>query len=201
MKTAVTWMLVICLVPYLTGCEELAGNTLTGRLWDSASGPFNHGPATPPNLNLYQDPQHGDILVQYDELNDQNGAITRRVYLLDANQDRIRASQKPHFVTIKATDRLEPVPVETNPAALMDSTSNLTLHAVVSPDGHEFTLFSNGQIIGPCHLPVYGGVNHFDRVMLTPVTVVGDVVIYSAIAAAIGGVVFLLCWASSQESH
>jgi len=205
MKTPITWVLLACLVPYLTGCAEMMDNylpdhTLTGRLWDSETGGHHYEPANPPELALYQDPGHGDILVVYNEVDHKTGAILRRSYLLDANQDRIVAGKKPHFLDVPATTRLEPIPLETNslPAA---ATNDLQLWGVISPIGGDFTLISNGQVIGPCRLPVYGeGGNHAERILLTPVTVVGDVAIYSAIAAAILGLAYLCAWGATHNS-
>jgi hypothetical protein len=192
MKTLVTWMIIAGSVPFLTGCEGLANHTLTGHLWQEQTGPVHFAPSTPPNLELYKDNQHGDILVEYDELSDKTGHVKRRAYLLDANEERILAAKKPRFVDVHTADHLAIIPVETHSAPGADSTNGILIRAELSPDGQQFTLISVGQSIGPHRLPIYtGSADHFDRFMFTPMTVTGDAVIYGTMAAAIAGVAYL----------
>lgn len=192
MKTLVTWMIIASSVPFLTGCEDMANHTLTGHLWQEQTAPVHYAPSTPPNLKLYQDIQHGDILVEYDELSDKTGQVKHRAYLLDANEERILAAEKPHFVDVHTADHLAIIPVGTNSAPGADSTNNILIRAELSPDGQQFTLISVGQSIGPHRLPIYtGSADHFDRFMFTPMTVTGDAVVYGAMVAAIAGVAYL----------
>jgi hypothetical protein len=198
MKTLVTWMIIASSVPFLTGCEGLANHTLTGHLWQEQTAPVHYAPSTPPNLELYTDFQHGDILVEYDELSDKTGRVKRRAYLLDANEERILAAKKPRFVDVHTADHLAIIPVGTNSAPGADSTNNILIRAELSPDGLQFTLISVGQSIGPHRLPIYtGSADHFDRFMFTPMTVTGDVVVYSAMVGAVAGVVYVYALAES----
>ncbi len=98
-KTAITWLLMGCLVPFFTGCSDLADYSLTGRLWEHETGGANRSlPAPHPNLRLYETADRRDILVIYDETHDDSGVIRRRAYLLNANKARIDEGRGPRFV-------------------------------------------------------------------------------------------------------
>lgn len=186
---------------FVTGCQTGGHDTLTGGMWDSDVA-FNHsGPAASPNLNLYQVPNQQDFLVMYDEEHDGNETITRRAYLLWANQKRVEEERKPHFLEKPKLDGLQAVSVETNSTAAMSSTNAAALRAVLLADLKHFKLISDGREIGIFRLPTY--VNNGDRawrIAVTPVTVAADVTFYTAATVAVLGAVVLYCYANQNPS-
>jgi hypothetical protein len=182
-----TWVLMGCLISFLTGCED----TLTGQLWER-DGALNHsGPAPYPDLKIYQTANHKDFVVQYDEVDEGNAIIKRRAYLLDANEGRVESGRRPHFIRIANLKRLEAIPVETNSAPDAKTTNSAGLRAVMV-DYRHFVVLSNGDEIRSSFLPAY--INRRDqawRIALTPVAVTGDVVIVCAVTAAVLGMIYL----------
>lgn len=200
MKTFITWMIVMCLVPLLSGCENLSDHTLTGHLWDGEADLDHSGPTPHPNLEIYQTSNHKDFLVLYDEVRANDGVIRRRAYLLNANQRRVEAGRHPRFIKVRNLDRLEAVPVETGSLVETNGTPDRGVRVLVQSDERHFTLFSDGREAGSFYLPAY--VNKADRawrVAVTPLAVTADVAIYSTIAAAIVGLAYLAAQASSNN--
>jgi hypothetical protein len=201
MKRFITWLLIVCLAPFLTGCEDLADKSLTGKVWNNLAA--NHdGPAPDPNLKIFQAPDRKDFLVQYDEARDRNATIKRRAYWLYASERRVEKGKKPHFVNPHKADRLQAVKVETNsvPDAIVDSA--LPTGAVLLFDHRHFTLVSNGSDLGTFYLPAYGdGASRAQLVVLTPVAVVGDTVIVLVIVGAVAGVIYLVALCDSNAQY
>ncbi len=192
-RTIITWLLVVCLMPFFNGCEDLADSTLTGRLWDGSGTSDHSAPGPYPHLSMYQTADHKDLLVVYDELNDNNAVIKRRAYLLNANERRIESGHKPRFIGKPGLERLQPVPVETNSVPETNVTNVAGLRVVLLPDHRHFALLASTNEIGIYYLPVY--VNKGERswrIALTPLTLTADVAIYGAVAAVVAGVVYLV---------
>ncbi len=199
-KTTITWVVVACLVPFLTGCEGLSDYSLTGRLWESDRALDHSGPAPHPNLQLYQTSNHKDFLVLYDEEHDNDGVIKRRAYLLKANERRIETGRSPRFIKVRNMDRLEAVSVGTDSLVETNGTRDAGFRVVLKSDERHFTLLADGGEIGSFYLPVY--VNKGDRtwrIMMTPLAVTGDVAIYATLTAAVLGLVYLAAEANSHN--
>jgi len=198
-KTAVTWALIGCLIPVVTGCSEMADYTLTGHLWDETGGANHSEPAPYPNMRLYEADNHKDFLVMYDEVHMNDVVIKRRAYLLKANEKRIEAGHRPHFLSAPDTVSLQAVTILTNSIAGTNMVPAVGLVAVLQPDQRHFTLVSNGGEIGVFCLPAY--VNKGDRawrVAATPFTVTADVAIYAGVVALVVGLAYLAATQASQ---
>ena len=198
-KTAATWLLVGWLIPFITGCSDMADYTLTGHLWDETGGANHSEPAPYPNMRLYQAADHKDFLVLYDEVHMNDVVIKRRAYLLKTNEKRIEAGRRPHFLSAPDTASLQAVTILTNSAAETNVVPAAGLVAVLQPDQRHFTLVSNGGEIGVFYLPAY--VNQGDRawrVAATPFTVTADVAIYAGVVALVVGLAYLAATQASQ---
>ncbi len=210
MKRIVTWLLIACLAPYLTGCQELADHSLTGQLWSSdlATGGKN-SPAPYPNLKLSQASDQKDYLVQYDEFRGKDASIRRRAYWLYANQARIEAGKKPHFVNPNTATGLPAILVETNlvavPGAVSGApesvqtnivsmavtTNGITVRVVLQSDQRHFTVYVNEAEAGTYFLPAYSGSGNMAAVVaLTPATAAVDVAAAAAIVAVLAAVIY-----------
>jgi len=69
-KRGISCLLVVCLVPWMTGCEGL-----TGQLWSGDYGDDHRHAAPEPDLKLSQTPDRKDVLVQYDEMRSKDAKI------------------------------------------------------------------------------------------------------------------------------
>ena len=199
MKKIVSWLLVVCTVPWLAGCAGLPDSTLTGKLWDRNPGPFDHVPALPPNAAFYQTADAKDTLVLYDEARGSGGRTSRRAYLLSANQHRIATGKQPHFVDPHLADNLPRILLETNAIGPSPNAYISPRVVILTSDGRAFSLFANGQEFGPYHLPIYKKAgSDVERAALTPVAVAGDVIFVATVAAAVAGLVSLVGY---SETH
>jgi len=73
-----------------------------------------------------------------------------------------------------------------------------TIYAVVSTNFPQFTLFLGGREQGPYNLPAYEEAGSMARrVSLTPIAVVGDVIVLATFVSGIG---FLIWWAGGGGS-
>lgn len=198
MKTLTAWLLIACLTPYLTGCENLADISLTGRLW-SGDLAYSHNQPTPyPNLQVSQAPK--DYLVQYDEEQDRTAKIRRRAYWLFANEARLEKGEKPRFVSPHKANGLPLVPTETNTVAGGSAAGPPPTMVVLLPDQRHFTLVSNGSVAGTYYLPAYGGgLSKTTLVVLTPLAVIGDVAICAAVVGAAVVIVYVILKGDGQE--
>jgi hypothetical protein len=180
-KRLVFSLIVVCACPWLTGCESVKDKTLTGRLWDGAA--INHGePAGKANLRLYQTMDHKDVLVRYDEELESSGAIKSRAFLLMANKRRLDAGLKPSFLSACDATKIQSTPLQTISSIGPNSPKGEEVQVMVSPDGHHFTLVSEGKEIGSYNLPTYVTTgSKLTRLALTPATVAGDITIYGAL--------------------
>lgn len=191
-KTFISWMLVVCVMPMLTGCDTLREESLTGRLWSSDMATDHDGPAPYPNLQLAQAADHKDVLVQYDEVRDRDAVIRRRAYWLHASEARIAAGKKPRFVDPRKAAKLEPISVETNGAAASLPAASPQVRAVLVSDQRHFILIANGNESGTFFLPAYrDGLSRTELVAVTPLAVLGDAAICTTIVALVVGVLYL----------
>jgi len=193
-------LVVVVLLPGISGCVQVADYTLTGNLWSADYDPDRHFATTNSVPGLFQTKDGKDIMVRYTEGRDRNFGVQRRAYLLHKNQALIDAGKRPDFVNAKRADKLMPIPMlsgsDTNGAADVQY-----LHGVLAADGQHFSLFLDGRESGPYALPAYvTGDRRAERLLLTPLTVAGDIVIYSVVCGAIAGVAFALLYASGKSN-
>lgn len=190
-KRWISWMLVFCVMPWMTGCDSL-----TGRLWSSDIGENNYQAAAEPNLKLSQTPDRKDVMVQYDEVRSKDTKIQRRAYLLFANEKTVAAGKKPQFITGKAVGKMQGFPLAISYMTNLSMVGDLTLRVILEEDKHHFTLVSNGTEIGAYQLPDYMHHSTWIQVVLTPATVTGDVII----CASVVGIFVLYWYCQSQAS-
>ncbi len=196
MKSLITWLLVVCLLPVLTGCQGLSDQSLTVHLWDNLAANHN-GPTPYPNLKISQDSK--DFLVQYDEIRDKNAHVTRRAYWLYASEHRVEKGKRPQFVNPHLADRLQAVTVETSsvPDAIVDSST--PTGAVLLSDHRHFTMMANGNSLGTFCLPTYAdGKSRAELAALTPLTVTVDTAVVAAEVGTVVGVIYLADFVSSN---
>jgi hypothetical protein len=187
-KAVVFYVLIVCLPPLLTGCQEFKDHTLTGQLWDNDMLCYHYQPATNAQIRLFDAPDHKDVLVQYVEEREKNGHTKPRSYLLLVNQSRVEAGSKPRFASRQLAERLEPIPL-----AMETATNGMGLvWAKLSPDMQGFTLVRDGTEVGSYHLPTYlDKEGQVKRLVLTPAMVVVDTAVGVAVVAVIAGVIYL----------
>jgi hypothetical protein len=175
--------LMLCLLPPLTGCEALKEQSLTGRLWNNDLLIDHYEPSTNANLKLFQGPGRREVLVQYDEEREKDGAIRHRAYLLMANEAKVEKFKKPRFVKPGWVDSLEPIPLQAADAAQANPTP--VVWAKPSSDGYSFTLVKDGWESRPYRLPVYRDkLSEMKRVLLTPPAAAVDGTVIAGGAAA-----------------
>src|SRR5687768_10556387 len=172
MRRPLSTLIVLAAALLLNGC-------VTGAVWQHKA---FHAPAPEPRLQLSVAPQAGDILVEYDSLNERTDKVRRHAYLLAANEERVARSQKPHFVDSRDFSGLQPVPVfsEQSVPAIPPS----ALYATTNR--HGFTLHFPRAEPATHSLPVFfDGVTRTRQVLLTPPALVVDATIVGSI---IGGI-------------
>jgi hypothetical protein len=191
MRQVITWLVLVSVVPYLTGCEDLKNQTMTGRLWQG-TGTWDHSEAAmEPGVKIYQTPDKNDFYVCYDEVRENDAVIKRRAYLLKANEARIESDHRPKFSSTSRLDGLQPLPLVTN-VAPTSGDSNTGMLVVLCPDQIHFALLSGPKLIGVYHLPNYvNAKERAKRIALTPLAVTGDAAVYTAVAALLLGVLCL----------
>lgn len=184
MRRPLSTLVVLASALLLNGC-------VTGAVWQHKA---FHAPAPAPRLQLSVAPQAGDILVEYDSLNERTDKVRRHAYLLFANEGRVARGQKPHIIDSRRFSDLQPVPiyseqsVPANPPPALYATTNR----------HGFTLHSPRTEPATHSLPVFfDGVTRTRQVLLTPPALVIDATIVGSI---IGGLV-LYSIAQSETSH
>jgi hypothetical protein len=187
----VTWLSIACLVPWITGCQSLQDYTLTGKLWTGDVGVNHCTPAPEPNLKMSQTPDGKDVVVQYDEIFGDGSKTRKRAYLLLANRN-LAAGHKPRFLRNSKAAKLARTPLETDYLTNSAAAGDTALRAVLMEDLRHFSLVSNGREVGQYALPDYVTASGaWTKSVLTPFTVVGDVVIYAGVAALLAGYGYL----------
>jgi hypothetical protein len=180
MKVRSLLNLMLVMLPLIFG-----GGCATHALWKETSLDAWNEPADGPKLQLYDAPQHKDVLVVYQEYSERHDSVHTRSYWLLKNQKRLEQRRSPEFVGFPYPRHLEPIPVfaETNaPAAGLNAFAS---YAVVGTNQNSFLLYSSAQNGGPYRLPVYNdGIGRTERIALTPLCVVADITI-------VGG--FIVC--------
>jgi hypothetical protein len=161
------------------GCANVDHWTLTGALWDNESLALYREPAIPPHLRLYD--QKSDVVVTYYETSDSSDRRTHRAYNLKSNDERIRQQQKPRFLNTTPESGPE---IPQLPATSNDHPGSL--YVIVSNDEKTFTLVRDGKSEGPYELPVYSLTSGTPaKIALTPVTLIGDTIIYASVIGII----------------
>lgn len=180
MKIANFPRLIFLLLPlaFGSGCA-------TATLWSNLEN--NNGPNQDADLRLYEAKQQKDLLVIYDEHSERKDAVRRRAYFLNAERDRLRRRQQPHFVSTNLAGQFPPVPVfKVLPGT--NTGSAPLLYALYSTNTQSFMLYSNGCAAGQHDLPEYDDpVTRRERIALTPLTVPVDLTL-------VGGCIFLWAW-------
>ena len=170
-------LILVCLMPWLSGC-------ITSALWETTSAD-RWEPANKSNLRLYQTADHKDVLVRYDEALKRNAAIKKsRAFLVFANQHKLDAGKKPSFLSARGAAKIQSTPLEIVPSIDSHSGKNEKILATISSDGSNFTLVSNGRAIGPYDLPAHITTSgKMIRFIMTPPAVVGDATICATFLA------------------
>jgi hypothetical protein len=180
MKTRIVKLLAAACCICCCGCESVREASFTGRLWQ---GEDYVAPAPDPKLALAQTPQ--GILVQYDALYEHSGDLHRRAYFLEANVKRVASGKKPIYI-----DPANAGPQTVIPIIPHSATNGLRpeLYAVCSSNFCTFTIHRQGEVLGPCELPVYKDKQETAaQVALTPLAVTGDVTVVAVVAGYLWG--------------
>ena len=174
MRCNVLLLTVICGCLLVCGCETVKDASLTGRLWNEHDFCV---PSPQPKLTLLA--TTNDVLVEYDEERESDGTIRRRGYLLNVNVSAITSGHKPLFIKGESP-HCSPIPILNLPPS---DQAKVALYAVSkSTNGYPFTLHRDGRDFGPYDLPVYPDKRETaTQVVLTPLTVTGDVSIVGAV--------------------
>jgi hypothetical protein len=172
------FQMMLLLLPLLTG------GCATNALWNKTDLDAWNEPAQNADVRLFDARLKKDFLVVYDEYSERHDSIHTRTYFLNQNQKGVAQGQKPHFVNVRLSHKLPPVPIF---QTLPESNTNFsqTIYAVISANGQSFTIYS-GKVKTDYSLAAYNdGRGRIDRIALTPVAVTADLTI-------VGG--FLGCW-------
>lgn len=155
----------------------LASGCVTHKLWTASALDEWNEPAPNPNLHLFEDARRDDLLVVYNEYSERNATTRTRAFFLKQNQKPLAKHTRPRFVNVHAAEGLPPVPV-----FHLAPPSPPELYAVAEADSPKFTIFSDGEGVGPDELPTYNdGLGQVERVALTPVAATADVAIVSSV--------------------
>ena len=89
----------------------LAGGCVTHKLWSEHTMDEWNEPAANPNLRLFRDERHADVLVIYDEYSNRHYSTNTHAFFLQQNLKPLDEHTHPHFVSTNLASRLPPVPV------------------------------------------------------------------------------------------
>ena len=161
----------------------LAGGCVTSKVWEQGQFARYHDPASPAGLQLFHSSHRQDVLVEYLETRESDGATQRRAYWLDRETTRVEARHKPRFVPLDEAQGLEPIPVlDSGPVPGAPSSGGL--YAVVATNGTSFTLYSPEKALGSFDLPVYRDASgRVKQVLLTPPALAVDLTIVGGVVA------------------
>lgn len=174
----------VLLSAFLATLAFLLGGCATPALWEEGRFARYHEPADSPNLRLFQSNHGSDILVEYDEIREGSESVRHRAYWLEPNAERLTERRKPKFVGDDRARSLEPIPVFMSPAPLFPPAGGGS-YAVISTNGHAFTVFSPDKKMDEYELPVYRDASgRIKQVLLTPATVTADLTIVGGVVAA-----------------
>ena len=152
---------------------------------------FNE-PANRPNTQFYDSTKPRDVLVTYDEINENDDKRPRRrAFYLQENFDQLVAHRKPRFVDPRKADSLKPlVPVDGTinlPGPLTNATASIRMPV----DERQFRVsgLHGGESID-VDLPTYETASgNVVRVLLTPAAVVGDTAVAAVVVSFLAFVV------------
>ena len=177
-------------IVWLPALPLLLAGCATNALWQEGRFASFHEPATPSNLELFRSATKHEVLVGYDEANEQDDVIHHRFYRVNLDRAPFKNPHQPKFEPDDQAARFVPVPIFPGPVTPLFTNS----FYAVSTNGQDFTLFSTTEKIGPYELPVYKDASgRVKQVLLTPVTVVAD-------ATIVGGLLFLWWWSAGGLS-
>ncbi len=183
----------------LTGC-------VTAKVWEPHNFAGFHEPANPANVQLFYSSQRQDVLVEYDEKVGHKGATRRRAYWLEQNQAKEGREERPHFVSLKEAEGLQPIPTARS-IEKAESYPSIGLFAVTT-NSFGFQVYgtsenqNNGPLakvttLGDHELPAYyDSAGRRRKIMLTPPAVVADLSIAAGIAALIAAYAYAQSGAS-----
>jgi hypothetical protein len=158
-----------CLCLCLCGCASVRDASITGRLWHERDFVV---PSPDPQLAFSQTPK--GILVQYNAVTERNGDFYRRAYYLEPNLKRIAAGEKPIFVDPAKAGPQTVIPILPRPS--------IPFCAVCSSNLSTFTIYRQGEVLGPCDLPVFRDPRQkATQIALTPLAVTGDATVVAAV--------------------
>jgi hypothetical protein len=162
---------------------SMLGTGCTVALWRNEMLDTWNEPATDSHMRLYQSQPPEKILVIYDEYCDRRNAMRPRAYWLNENQPQPEHPRTPHFVSTNSAAGLTAIPVFLAPPKPADLPP---LYAVAATNGQSFSLYSGGIKTASYDLPSYNdGTGEVEKVLLTPVTIAGDLTIIGAVAGYI----------------
>jgi hypothetical protein len=162
----------------------LTGGCATNALWNKTDLDAWNEPAHDTDVRLFDAPHKKDFLVVYGEYSERHDSVRPRAYFLSRNQDRVAQGRKPHFVSTRCSDKLQPVQTFHIPPEPSTNFSQ-TRYAVMASNQQSFAIFSGAEK-KEYSLAVYNdGRAQKVRIALTPVAVTADLTI-------VGG--FLGCW-------
>ena len=189
MNSKLSTLVSVVVLGILSGCgtENIC---LTRKLWSEDS---FHVPADPTHIEIRRAKDNSDVAVVYDELGERNGRTSRKAYWVLANARQIQKSQKPRFIPLESTrDLPDAVTLQQFVIHPQSGSDTNALLAVLEHDGRDFSLYRGSQLLGHHGLPLYrDGVAIAQKVILTPLTISGDAVIYGSIVGAVGGYIYL----------
>ena len=170
------------------GCKSVQECSLTCKLWQNDQRSYCE-PLPDPELALFDAASKNDVLVQYSAVSDLHDGVLRRSYFLEANRARILAGKSPHFFHGKPHENWEAIPVNGKRPLVGYSVST---NAYAAAKGKDFTLYRHGQPPESFQLPDYrDDHNALQQVALTPLAVIGDVVIFGSVVGFVAGYEYL----------
>jgi hypothetical protein len=182
-------LLIAVLVTLAAGCESYP---LTYALWKKNELVRHCEPAPNPRLQLFQSINPNDVLVQYDELRERNDAVRRRSFYLYANLRSLEVHHKPHFVSLDKAGGLSPIPVFPVSTVATNVPAAPAFYATISSNGFNFTIHSASGVRSEFHLPAYeDSFTQGQRALLTPLAVVGDVVVGAVVVGSVLGLIWV----------
>src|SRR4029078_4007695 len=81
------------------------------RLWSDSFLSNQYTPADNPGAKAFLKQDQKDVLVTYDEQQEQNDNVMQRAFYVLENQRLLEARKKPHFVSAKSAVGLTEVPI------------------------------------------------------------------------------------------
>jgi hypothetical protein len=160
-------------------CACLLQGCMTHALWTGQLTETFNSPSSPTHLAVFDVPERGDLLVQYDELGPWNDRPRVRQYFVKENAERLQSGKTPIFVPGVPVEAI-PLPVSTNSSVPPAGT-----WAESSANGTTFFIHREGtKGEGPFVLPTYRGASGRAKVFLmTPLTGAVDSTVIGGVLA------------------